>query len=517
MFEIEKASPPPDPGDECFADVSGVVLAHLLAPLLADLDGVPDDLEGDAVLVDTVVGLTRLESWTVAQRARVLGQLQQRTYDELTRRGTATHQDSVGTTAWASHRFDDARLAQRSVSTEVSLATGITPWAADRELDLAAGLAQHPRLAESLASGRIDRRRAELLLAETAVLDGTDQDRVVAAVVGDGTHASDHPDPAQRPPEVDQTLVRPLRRAGARLLELPPHVLRRAVRHEVEAADPAAAARRESVARARRRVEHHWLPDASGEIRIVGPAVEVGAAFAAVDERARALRREGDPRNLEQLRCDVALGQLSRGAFGAVSGGQGCAEAKPSTLVVISMSDHTALGLDDRPATLHGPGGAQPLPAEVAREIAFNPEQSTWLALYRHPRTGIATDVSARYRPPPRMRTFVRLRDGLRSRLPIEGGRTTEIDHVVPYRHPTTRAVGPDETATPRDGSTTTAGQLETLGLRGHHLKTDGVLTVRGDANSALFFRTRTGHEYVSWPEDWRDGDGLDPPLTPTG
>ena len=170
------------------------------------------------------------------------------------------------------------------------------------------------------------------------------------------------------------------------------------------------------------------------------------------------------------------------------------------------MNDDTALGLDDQPATLYGPGGPEPLPAEVAREIAYDPEQATWLALYRHPRTGIATDVSSRYRPPRRMRTFVRLRDGLRSRLPIEGGQVTEIDHVVPYRH-----------ADPESGGTTTAAQLETLGLRGHHLKTDGVLAVSGDANGALVFRTRTGHEYVSWPEDWRDERGIGPPLKPTG
>jgi hypothetical protein len=100
------------------------------------------------------------------------------------------------------------------------------------------------------------------------------------------------------------------------------------------------------------------------------------------------------------------------------------------------------------------------------------------------------------------MRTFVRLRDGLRSRLPIENGAVTEVDHVVAYDREHPEAGGP-----------TTAAQLETLGLRGHHLKTDGVLTVSGDANGELVFRTRTGHEYVSWPEDWGD----DPPLRRTG
>jgi hypothetical protein len=204
------------------------------------------------------------------------------------------------------------------------------------------------------------------------------------------------------------------------------------------------------------------------------------------------------------------VGALTRGVFGQVSGpavyGSRPSLARPSrptalrsdpaVLVVITMTDRTALGLDDEPAIFHGPRGTEPLPAEVARRIAYDPGQSTWRALYRHPSSGIATDVSPRYRPPERMRTFVRLRDGLRSRLPIEGGRVMEIDHVVPYDHDR-----------PERGGATTASGLQSLGRRGHHLKTDGVLRVSGDANGALTFRTRTGQQFVSWPEDWRPED----------
>jgi 5-methylcytosine-specific restriction endonuclease McrA len=485
------------PGAEAFGDVSGVVLAHLLAPALASLSAVPDGLAGDAQLVDLAVGLGRLEAWAVAQRASVLALLEHRTYQELVEHGMVEPGDSRGSTAWASHRFDDIRLTERIVSTEVSLALGVTPWAADRERDLAANLTLHPRLADALARGRIDRRRCELLLDEIAVLE-TDEQRaqVVSAVVGDGTHACDHPDLAARPPDFAGALIRPLRHSGRRLIELQPRELRRAVRQRVDAIDAEAAARRESVARAARRVERRPLPASMAEIRIAGPAAEVGAAFATVDERARAMRTAGDVRDLDQLRCDVAIGQLSDGLFGVAPDSRG-PRPGPGVLAVITMTDRTALGLDDNPATLHGAGAAESLPAEVARQIAYDPGQSTWRALYRHPGTGIATDISRRYRPPERMRAFVRLRDGLRSRLPIEGGAITEIDHVVPYDH-----------EHPERGGTTTPSGLETLGRRGHHLKTDGVLTVTGDANGALTFRTRTGHEYMSWPEDWGEEPG---------
>jgi hypothetical protein len=482
---------------EAFGDVSGVVLAHLLAPVLAELSDVPDGPEGDAQLVDVVVGLGRLEAWAVAQRVRVLALLQQRTHQELVEHGLVRHGDSRGTTAWASHRFDDLQLTQRIVSTEVSMASGVTPWAADRELDLAAHLTLHPRLADALARGRIDRRRAELVLDEIAVLETDDQrSALVSAVVGDGTHSCDHPDPGARPPALAAALIAPLRRPGRRLIELQPGELRRALRQRVDAMDTAAAARRETSARAGRRVELSPLPAAMAELRVVGPAAEVGAAFAAVDTRARAARSAGDLRTLDQLRCDFAVGALTDGLFGELSAVSESTptRAKPGVLVVITMTDHAALGLDDQPAALHGPRGTESLPAEVARRIAYDPAQSTWRALYRHPRSGIATDISRRYRPPERMRTFVRLRDGLHSRLPIEGGRVTELDHVVAYDH--------DQ---PERGGTTTASGLQSLGRRGHHLKTDGVLTVTGDANGALTFRTRTGHEFVSWPEDWRD------------
>jgi hypothetical protein len=166
----------------------------------------------------------------------------------------------------------------------------------------------------------------------------------------------------------------------------------------------------------------------------------------------------------------------------------------PGALIVISMPDRTGLGLADEPATLHGPGGPGPMPAPVARRIAHDPGQSTWLGLYTDPRTGVATDISPGYRPPPRQRTFVRLRDGMRPRLPSSNVRRVELDHVVPYNH-----------GQPTAGGRTTASGLASAGLREHHLKTDRLLTVSGDANGMLTYTTHTGHSYVSWPEVWDD------------
>ena len=82
----------------------------------------------------------------------------------------------------------------------------------------------------------------------------------------------------------------------------------------------------------------------------------------------------------------------------------------------------------------------------------------------------------------------------MRSRLPSSSSTRIELDHVQPYDH--------DD---PSAGGQTTPSGLACAGLREHHLKTDGALTVVGDANGPLTYRTHTGHTYVSWPEIWAE------------
>jgi hypothetical protein len=88
----------------------------------------------------------------------------------------------------------------------------------------------------------------------------------------------------------------------------------------------------------------------------------------------------------------------------------------------------------------------------------------------------------------------VRLRDGLRSRLPLSNASRIEVDHLDPYDH-----------QRPSAGGQTTASGLVSVGAREHHLKTDGALAVAGDANDELVYRTHTGHAYFSWPEPWEE------------
>jgi hypothetical protein len=183
---------------------------------------------------------------------------------------------------------------------------------------------------------------------------------------------------------------------------------------------------------------------------------------------------------------------------GGGEGGSG-----PQVMMNVTTFGTTLLDLDDHPAVLHGPAGPQPLSAQLARQIAHDPALSTWRRILLDPSTGVATDVSPAYPPPPRMAEFVRVRDGHRSRFPTSGATRTESDHVKPF-----------DRRNPSAGGQTTSANLASAGRRDHHLKTDGGLSVSGDANESLTYRTSAGREFTSLPHQYADplasGDSTD-------
>jgi hypothetical protein len=166
-----------------------------------------------------------------------------------------------------------------------------------------------------------------------------------------------------------------------------------------------------------------------------------------------------------------------------------CLPKPTAPLISVTVAATTVLGLDNEPATLHGPADPIPMPAELARELAFGPRARRWRRILYDPSTGIATDVRDGYRPPGRMDAFVRARDGHLSRMPTSTVTRLELDHVRPYDHPH-----------PAGGGATAANNLASLGKRDHQLKTDGVLRVVGDANGRLEFFGRSGRRYPSDP-----------------
>jgi hypothetical protein len=254
------------------------------------------------------------------------------------------------------------------------------------------------------------------------------------------------------------------------------------------------------------------------ELVLHGPAEVLAATYQHLNLTAHATKHQHGGRPdiagaaLDELRHDIAVGWLTQGEHGLAityrddgadpvnvarprqSRGPTVLRRRPTTTVNISVAASTLLGLDEVPATLHSPAGPMNLPADLARQLAYDDEQATWRRVLCDPRTGTATDVSRGYRPPPRIAEFVKLRDGLRSRFPGSNASRLELDHIVRYRH--------DD---PDCGGPTTAANLSSEGLRDHHLKTDGAITVVGDANGPLTYRGRSGHSHLSWPHQYLD------------
>jgi hypothetical protein len=268
-------------------------------------------------------------------------------------------------------------------------------------------------------------------------------------------------------------------------------------------------AERAADAQSGRRVSYDSHPDGMTSFSVHTNAIHAAAAYGNVDEAARAARRAGDPRTLDQLRADIAVGRLTEGAYGtlvvrpgAASGASDLELARPDgPLVHLTVAATTMLGLDDEPATLHGPRGPVPMPAALARELAHR-RGARWRRLLYDPADGVATDLSRAYRPPPRMDEFVRARDGHQTRFPTSGATRLELDHVREYAH-----------AAPASGGQTTAANLASVGKRDHQLKTDRLVAVTGNANHRLTFRTPSGRQYPSYPVAHADVAGPAPPF----
>ena len=82
----------------------------------------------------------------------------------------------------------------------------------------------------------------------------------------------------------------------------------------VRAADPDDERRRRERAYQRRRVDVRVHDDGTATLRLSGPAASVVAGGQRLDRAARILRREGDPRTLDQLRADTAQVLLMYGS-----------------------------------------------------------------------------------------------------------------------------------------------------------------------------------------------------------
>lgn len=119
---------------------------------------------------------------------------------------------------------------------------------------------------------------------------------------------------------------------------------------------------------------------------------------------ARGLQGPGEPRNLSQLRADVAAGLL----LGSAEQDAGDVPS-PKADVLVTVPVFSLLGLTDEPAEVDGLG---PVPPSIARRLVANGASSFYRVLV-DPRDGAPLEIGrTSYRLPESLKRWLKMRDG---------------------------------------------------------------------------------------------------------
>ncbi|KAD3514978.1 DUF222 domain-containing protein [Arthrobacter yangruifuii] len=431
-------------------------------------DGLSGDLRlrnlqslGRESILRTVESLASLIGWAQAQEARAVTRL-----DELVTRDV----DPDGSQG----DICDSQTAFRLVASELGALLSLPPMTAQRlVIDSSTLCSECPAVLADLEAGRLSYRKAQIICSTVASLPEPTRVKLESQLLS----------------EAQGLTAAQLERKARRLYEgmVPESEL--AVRH-----------RR---ARSDRRVTLEPQQDGMCFLGARLPAPEGQAIFTGLTTCARSEQAAGDSRTVDQLRADMFTSLLLGGNGGiedrerptsrsARSGDRLNGSAKIShrnsprrpltplgprvkAEVMVLINAETLLGLDNKPAELHGYG---PISAEAARELVRS--IGHWTGLLRSGSTGEILDVGRQRRVPPGLRRWLQARDST-CRFPGCSANviTAEIDHTVPWAR----------------GGPTVHG-LECLCRKHHALKTAGFWTARQPAPGLLEWTSPAGRRY---------------------
>ena len=398
--------------------------------LASMLSSVPVADVSDVALVNMVSAWQQVVNMAQAAQAEVIREIEARTTDALA-------------------RVPDELACALACTRRVATALFVRAWSAG----------EHPVLADAWATGAIEARKVDVILAETSPA----APGIAAIVVAD---------------------------AVARAGEMTTPQLTRHVRATLIATDPGGAERRRRAERDRRSVELALAPDAMARLIAYLPAAEATAAFTAIDALAGHSAVDGDTRSVDQRRVD-AFADIFTGILDTQLTPVGTPLPRKHgerAALQVTVAASTLVGLDDHPATL---GSYGPIPAQVARELA---QDATWRRVLTDP-TGQVTAVgTTSYRPGADLTRTVAARD-ITCTFPgcRQPAARCEIDHRIPYDHQATNPTGARQTTTEN---------LHVLCKHHHQAKTTGWWNVTWDSTTGISTWTdRHGLTYARHPQ----------------
>ncbi|MER2133122.1 MAG: DUF222 domain-containing protein [Arthrobacter sp.] len=291
-------------------------------------------------------------------------------------------------------------------------------------------------------------------------------------------------------------------------------------------------------AKDKRRVTFQPLPDGMSCLSAIIAAEKGQALFAALTGAAKAGKRAGDPRTMDQLRVDILTDLLLEdepaaehtpgtgtdtstvsGAADGTESGTGCGSgtgtgtgtgtvdpsgtsaasrtsartnkrprraerhrnqnrSKVRTEVMVLINADTLAGLDENSAELNGYG---PISAQSARAMFL--DALHWTPLLQDPATGEILNVGRTRRIPAGLKRWLQARDGT-CRFPGCSVSVThaEIDHTTPFSH----------------GGPTDHANLEHLCPKHHRFKTLGHWKARQPQAGTIEWNSPTGRTYTT-------------------
>ncbi|KAE8764460.1 HNH endonuclease signature motif containing protein [Georgenia thermotolerans] len=515
LLDASRAGAGPGPHD-CDVERYGVSRYGLTSPAASFLErqapspalarrlaGTALDRADDATIVETIAGWERLASWALSQQARAVMEL-------ANRRGSST----AGAT---------------STAAEIAARLGLTQYAGEMKLNFAFGLDNFPEIADALTAGRIDRRKAEILMTLEPGLTMPEQRRVVAdlltpqpqaapdpaatdggtpaieagsgmdAVPDDAAAGADAapddaaagadagPTPDQHPGGADVSdtvsVKLPL------VEDLTGTQLRAHLRAAAVTAGADAGRKRREKAFADRHVLVEPAGDAMAWVSALIRADDAEATRVCLDALAAAAKGPTgvDRRNIDQRRADVFTDVfttiLRRGVD--LTGAELPTFHGNKPHIQVTIPAGTLLGLSDAPAEL---GGYGPIPAELAREIAAD---GTWRGLFTDATGCFNALGTTRYRPGADLSRQVIARDVT---CTFPGCRQpawkADLDHIASY-----------DPAVAELLEQTTRIRLQALCRRHHNLKTTKFWSAtRDETTGAIHWTAPSGHTYTRAP-----------------